>query len=79
VKYYTYCNLDRNTDCQRDAQGEEVIDAVNEYVRTAIQGEEGTPFNGKWVLVVHWDHVHPSPHGGDDPGGDDLDLVSNSF
>ena len=26
-------------------------------------------FNGTWMLVAQWDHVHPDPHGADDHMG----------
>ena len=40
------------------------MDQVNEYIH-----EVDEDFTGGWLLIVHWDNVHPSPHGEDDHRG----------
>lgn len=53
------------------------MNEVNEYIQ-GLQEEGEKRFRGKWLLVVHWDHVHPSPHGADEHNGipeDELDKV----
>ena len=50
---------------------------VNQYVQEN-QDEDEERFVGNWLLVAHWDHVHPSPHGAEDHNGipqEDLDKV----
>ena len=52
-----------------------LLSQVNQRVGDLI----GERFYGEWLLIVHWDHVHPSPHGEDDHRGipeDDLEKVS---
>ena len=47
------------------------LDEVNSYVQE-VQGDDvpaSERFDGEWVLTVHWDHVHPSPHGDNDTTG----------
>ena len=44
--------------------GERLLDIVNQNVQK-VDAE----FSGKWLLIAHWDHVHPSPHGDDDHRG----------
>ena len=40
---------------------------VNEYINTRLLDEDNeAPFVGTWMLVAHWDKVHPSPHGAED-------------
>ena len=55
-----------------------LLDLVNKNIQ-ALQGEESEErFVGSWMLIAHWDGVHPSPHGGDDHGGiseEELDRV----
>ena len=47
------------------------LDSLNlmSQVDGYIQGETGEDFSGTWMLVAHWDGVHPWPHGETgDPG-----------
>lgn len=72
VRYATYSTSDED-----NPQGEQLMSDVNEYIRN-LQEEGETRFRGKWLLVVHWDHVHPSPHGEEDHNGipeDELEKV----
>lgn len=58
-------------------EGQELMNDVNEYIQN-LQAEDEERFRGKWLLVVHWDHVHPSPHGEEDHEGipeDELEKV----
>ena len=75
VRYATYCT---SQECTTSPEGKAQLSNVNEYIQS-LQ-EEGEPkFIGKWLLVVHWDHVHPSPHGEDDHKGipkDELNKVA---
>ena len=48
------------------------LERVNNFVNSKLaENSEGaiTLFRGVWMLVAHWDHVHPSPHGADDHRG----------
>ena len=48
-------------------------------VDSYIQGETGGDFSGTWMLVAHWDRVHPWPHG--DTGDSEMypDIVAVSM
>ena len=48
------------------ATGNPTSDDLINRVNTFLQNEEGVTFTGNWMLVVHYDAVHPWPHG--DPG-----------
>ena len=48
----------------KTTKGEMMLHKVNQYVKRADE-----EFTGKWLLVAHWDHVHPSPHGDDNHRG----------
>ena len=75
VRYATYCT--GNRECTTSPEGESLLSEVNAYVQSYVKEGE-PPFTGKWLLVVHWDHVHPSPHGDDDHKGipeDELNKV----
>ena len=41
---------------------------VNEYIQRN-QNDDEANFEGNWLLIAHWDHVHPSPHGEEDQRG----------
>ena len=59
------------------SQGKMLLDEVNRNVEK-IDKE----FTGKWLLIAHWDHVHPSPHGNDDHieiPDSELEKVCNSL
>ena len=40
-------------------------------VDNLISIEKNTTYDGDWMLVVHWDGIHPFPH------GDDQEAVYN--
>ena len=42
--------------------GQTLLAEVNKYIQDR-QGEGEDPFMGNWLLIAHWDNVHPSPHG----------------
>lgn len=46
------------------SQGKMLLDIVNQNVQKVDD-----KFTGRWLLFVHWDHVHPSPHGDRDHRG----------
>ena len=73
VRYAAYSITERAT----KPEGQQLMDDVNEYVQN-LQAEGEQRFRGKWLLIVHWDHVHPSPHGEEDHEGipeDELEKV----
>ena len=73
VRYASFYVNDAND----NPDGKTWLDQVNEYVQST-QEENEEKFVGTWVLTVHWDHVHPSPHGDDDHRGiseDELEKV----
>ena len=41
---------------------EDSIDLMSQ-VDSYIQGETGSDFHGRWMIVVLWERVHPWPHG----------------
>ena len=45
------------------ATGTPASDDLINQVNAFLQTEEGVMFAGNWMLVVHWDAVHPWPHG----------------
>ena len=55
VRYATYSSKD---DTENKA-GQMLLDEVNMY----IEDRQREQFRGNWLLIAHWDHVHPSPHG----------------
>lgn len=66
VRYATYDSLITNT----NTAGRQLLEQVNSYIQTLQEEEEEEErFVGLWMLIAHWDGVHPSPHGGDDHGG----------
>ena len=56
VRYATY-SVEDGTD---NHAGADLLRRVNDYIQTL----EAEDFHGRWLLVAHWDQVHPSPHGG---------------
>ena len=44
--------------------GKILLDIVNRNVQKVSD-----KFTGRWLLIAHWDHVHPNPHGDDDHRG----------
>lgn len=77
VRYATFHSGDAAT----NPDGKNWLDQVNMYIQSTQQeGEE--KFQGNWLLTVHWDHVHPSPHGEEDHRGiseEELGKVKNSI
>ncbi len=70
VRYVTYSVNDED-----NAQGASLMNSMNEFVQQNL-GEGAEPFLGQWLLAVHWDHVHPSPHGGDSGSGISEDILN---
>lgn len=64
VRYATF----NANDAASNPDGKRWLDQVNMYIQST-QGEDEERFEGNWLLTVHWDHVHPSPHGEDDHTG----------
>lgn len=78
VRYVTYSQSNSMSDIfsgsaitSSDEQGQTLLDKVNAFVQ-ARQSEIEDRFVGNWLLVVHWDHVHPSPHG--EATGEESDI-----
>ena len=64
VRYATF----HSTQAASNPEGRDWLRQVNRYVQsTQEEGEE--EFEGRWVLTVHWENVHPSPHGEEDHRG----------
>ena len=62
-------------------QGRAILDQVNARIQ-AQQPEGEEVFTGTWILIAHWDHVHPSPHGDDNHRGipeEELERVCEVF
>ena len=71
VRYITYSSFDSDS-----LEGRSLMDEVNAYIRTQTQQRGGGQrFDGNWLLAVHWDHVHPSPHGASDT--ENVGIASN--
>ena len=51
----------------------ELLDFVSKFFSSQLgevdNDDEVDTFRGTWMLVAHWDHVHPSPHGVDNQQG----------
>lgn len=71
---------------ERSTEGDEVFEQVTAFVRAQLEaaGEEQDEifgFQGSWMLVAQWDHVHPHPHGAEDHEGmpeEFLEMVSSN-
>ena len=59
VRYATYSETNDKT---TNEAGQMLLDEINEYIQDRQSSEEEM-FVGNWLLIAHWDHVHPSPHG----------------
>ena len=47
-----------------------MLKVANSFVEGQRQENDAkSEFNGTWMLVAQWDHVHPDPHGADDHMG----------
>ena len=61
------------TASEDDAQDQieyQELERVNNFVNAMLAGNgANSQFRGVWMLVAHWDHVHPSPHGANDHRG----------
>lgn len=78
VRFATFHSRDAAT----NPEGKRWLDQVNMYVQRTLQGEGEEKFVGRWVLTVHWDNVHPSPHGDEDHRGiseEELEKVNNAL
>ena len=60
VRYTTYTRGEANT------LGASVLANLTNYIKSLSNAED---FEGRWLLIAHWDGVHPSPHGGDSNNG----------
>ena len=63
VRYVSY-SARENTD--PDVSG--LFSMLNGFIQQS-QSDEEEDFVGDWLLIAHWDQVHPSPHGQDDHMG----------
>ena len=75
VRFATF----HSNDAASNPEGKNWLDQVNMYIQSTQDEDEGK-FEGNWLLTVHWDHVHPSPHGEEDHRGineDELEKVHN--
>lgn len=76
VTYISYsCNGDAFGTCQEPQTGNNMLTMANDYINEVLESEER--FVGTWLLVAHWQNVHPSPHGDPVPGipQEELDKV----
>ena len=64
VRYASY----HTSEAATNPEGKQWLDQVNEFIQN-FQSEGEDEFQGSWVLTVHWENVHPSPHGEDDHRG----------
>ena len=60
VRYATY------TKGEGSALGETLLTNLTWYIRGLNREPD---FVGHWLLIAHWDGVHPSPHGGSSSNG----------
>lgn len=67
VRYATYSS---NNDVTNTA-GQMLLDEVNRYIQERQTGQ----FTGNWLLIAHWDKVHPSPHGDGNPSAFPMDEL----
>ena len=44
-------------------QGEALLRNASDFIQRNHKTAEADQFEGLWMLVVHWDEVHPYPHG----------------
>ena len=73
VRYATY------TEGGESVLGAALLTNFTTYIRSLNKDPD---FEGHWMLVAHWDGVHPSPHGGDTDNGisqAELDKVNVLF
>ncbi len=78
IRYATYCNLTRTRGCNQHAEGQAILDKVNEFIQQNGNNDNDF-FVGHWMLIAQWDGVHPFPHGSDDTLGisrDELNRVN---
>ena len=60
VRYATYTRGDSS------ALGETLLTNLTTYISRLNKDSD---FEGRWMLIAHWDGVHPSPHGGNSSNG----------
>ena len=63
VKYITF----HSSESAANPTGRAWLEKVNRYIQMTEEGDN--MFQGDWLLTVHWDRVHPSPHGEDNHRG----------
>ncbi len=82
VRFATYCDKPDPELCAYSEEGQTALDSVNDYINE-VSGPDAEIFFGDWMLIAHWENVHPSPHGDNNPPPgipqDDLEMVGNSF
>lgn len=80
VRFATLYNCDKLKEelCTDTEQGRNVLESVNQYINKVSDTDI---FSGEWMLIAHWENVHPSPHGNPLPGipQDDLNKVRKKF
>ena len=60
VRYATYTRGDASP------VGAALLNNLTSYIQRIRRDED---FEGRWMLIAHWDGVHPSPHGGNSSNG----------
>ena len=43
--------------------GDELINTVSKFIQHQNDEAAEQNFTGDWMLIAHWDRVHPYPHG----------------
>ena len=78
VRYFSYsCNAVGFNPCVEPQEGNDALTAINDYINEVLDEDEDR-FTGEWMLIAHWENVHPSPHGGDNTDNfpqEELDKV----
>ncbi len=78
VRFATYCDKPDQELCTVSEEGRNALDSVNAYIKE-VSGPDDETFFGDWILIAHWENVHPSPHGDINPPPgipqDDLEKV----
>ena len=45
---------------------EDLLKNISRFIRLNHEQAARDNFEGTWMLVAHWDNVHPYPHGSND-------------
>ena len=70
VRYVSY-----SADDVTDPAVSDLFSMLNGFIQQS-QSDEEEDFIGQWMLIAHWDQVHPSPHGQDDHMGISEELLN---